>query len=204
MIAVASAADSPIKGVATLLRAFAKLATERDVQLVVVGKPGSGGPTERLVGELALGEKVRFAHGISDAELAGLAASAEVAVVPSLYEGFSLPAVEHMASGTPLIVSRTGALPEVVGDTAVQVQPGDPEELATALRDLLDSPRRRAQLGEAAWRRVQERFAWPAVARATVAEYERAIAARRDGPVPAARPGGPRAGRASLKGAGHC
>ena len=185
------------ESVATLLRAFAKLATERDVHLVVVGRPGQGGPTERLVAELALGDKVRFAHGISDAELAELAASAQVAVVPSLYEGFSLPAVEHMASGTPLIVSRTGALPEVVGDTAVMVQPGDPEELIAALRDLLDSPQRRAQLGEAAWRRVQERFAWPAVARATVTEYERAIAARRSGVPPAAGP-------ASLKGAEHC
>jgi glycosyltransferase involved in cell wall biosynthesis len=204
MIAVASAADSPIKGVATLLRAFAKLATERDVHLVVVGRPGPGGPTEKLVAELALGDKVRFAHGISDAELAELAASAQVAVVPSLYEGFSLPAVEHMASGTPLIVSRTGALPEVVGDTAVMVAPGDPEELAAALRDLLDSPQRRAQLGEAAWRRVQERYAWPAVAQATVAEYERAIAARRGAAPPAARPDGPPADRTSLKGAGHC
>jgi glycosyltransferase involved in cell wall biosynthesis len=204
MIAVASAADSPIKGVATLLRAFAKLATERDVHLIVVGKPNPGGPTERLAAELALGDKVRFAHGISDAELAELAASAQVAVVPSLYEGFSLPAVEHMASGTPLIVSRTGALPEVVGDTAVGVKPGDPEELAAAVAGLLDSPQRRSQLGQAAWDRVQERFAWPAVARATVAEYERAIAARRAGPA-AAHPGGPPpAGPTSLKGAGHC
>ena len=97
------------------------------MHLVVVGRPGPGGPTERLAAELALGDKVRFAHGISDGELAELAASAEVAVVPSLYEGFSLPAVEHMASGTPLIVSRTGALPEVVEDTAVGVKPGDPE-----------------------------------------------------------------------------
>jgi hypothetical protein len=75
------------------------------------------------------------------------------------------------------------------------VKPGDPEELAAALRDLLDSPQRRDQLGQAAWHRVQERFAWPAVARATVAEYERAIAARRDGPPPAAGSGaGPRPG----------
>src|SRR5262249_62350722 len=118
---------------------------ERDAQLIVVGKPNPGGPTERLAAELALGDKVRFAHGISDAELAELAASAQVAVVPSRYEGFSLPAVEHMASGTPLIVSRTGALPEVVGDTAVQVTPRDPGELAAALRGLLGSPERRAQ-----------------------------------------------------------
>jgi glycosyltransferase involved in cell wall biosynthesis len=179
IVAVASA-DSPIKGVATLLRALAKLATERDVHLVVVGRPAPGGPTERLVGELALADRVRFVHGISDGALAELSASAEVAVVPSLYEGFSLPAVEHMASGTPLVASRTGALPEVTGDTAVLVQPGDAEELAAALRALLDFPQRRAALSGAAWRRVQERFAWPAVARATVAEYERAIFAHRE------------------------
>ena len=176
IVAVASA-DSPIKGVATLLRAFGKLATERDVQLIVVGKPNPGGPTERLVADLALGGQVRFAHGLSDTAVAELTASAEIAVVPSLYEGFSLPAVEHMASGTPLVASRTGALPEVTGTAAVLVAPGDAEELAAALRSLVDSPQQRARLSEAAWHRVQERFAWPAVARATVKEYERAIRA---------------------------
>ena len=140
IVAVASA-DSPMKGVAVLLHAVAKLATERDVRLTVVSKPTPGGPTERLVGELALGDRVRFVHGISDDQLAELLASAEIAVVPSLYEGFSLPAVEHMASGTPLVVSRTGALPEVVGDAAIQVAPGDAEALAAALRALHDSPR---------------------------------------------------------------
>jgi MMP alpha-(1->4)-mannosyltransferase len=176
IVAVASA-DSPIKGVATLLRAFGKLATERDVQLIVVGKPTPGGPTDRLVADLALGEKVRFAHGLSDNAVAELTASAEIAAVPSLYEGFSLPAVEHMASGTPLVASRTGALPEVTGSAALLVEPGDAEELAAAMRSLVDSPQRRAQLSDAAWHRVQERFAWPAVARTTVAEYHRAIRA---------------------------
>jgi glycosyltransferase involved in cell wall biosynthesis len=125
---------------------------------------------------------VRFVHGISDDEVAELTASAEIAVVPSLYEGFSLPAVEHMASGTPLVASRTGALPEVTGDAAVLVEPGDPEELATAMRGLLDSPARRASLAQAAWHRVQERFTWSAVARAVVAEYRREIAAYHTSP----------------------
>ncbi len=174
IVAVASA-DSPMKGVAVLLHAVAKLATERDVRLTVVSKPTPGGPTERLVGELALGDRVRFVHGISDDQLAELLASAEIAVVPSLYEGFSLPAVEHMASGTPLVVSRTGALPEVVGDAAIQVPPGDAEALAAALRALHDSPQQRERLGEAAWRRVQERYAWPAVAKATQSRYAAAI-----------------------------
>jgi glycosyltransferase involved in cell wall biosynthesis len=178
IVAVASA-DSPLKGVATLLQAVAKFTVEREAQLTVVGRPAPGGPTERLASDLALGDRVRFVHGISDTELAELTASAEIAVIPSLYEGFSLPAVEHMASGTPLIASRTGALPEVTGDAALLVEPGDPEALAAALRDLLDAPAERDRLGAAAWQRVQERFAWSAVARATVAQYRDAIAAAR-------------------------
>ncbi len=180
IVSVASA-DSPLKGVATLLRAFAKLATERTAELTLVGKPTPDGPTDRLVSELALGDRVRFVSGISDTELAELVASAEVAVVPSLYEGFSLPAVEHMASGTPLIATRTGALPEVVGDAARLVTPGDPEELAAALGALLDAPAERDRLAAVALARVQERFAWPAVARATVEQYREAMAGPRPG-----------------------
>ena len=178
-IVTVASADSPVKGVAVLLRAVAKVATERDVQLTVVGKPAPRGATERLVAELSLAGRVRFTPGLPEADLAALLASAEIAVVPSLYEGFSLPAVEHMASGTPLVASRAGALPEVTGDAAVLVTPGDPEELAAALRRLHDSPRERDRLSGLAWRRVQEQFAWPAVAQATAVRYERAIAARR-------------------------
>ncbi|GLZ14748.1 glycosyl transferase family 1 [Actinomadura sp. NBRC 104425] len=174
IVAMASA-DAPIKGVDVLLRAVAKVATERDVHVVVVSRPQPDGPTERLVRELALGERVRFVSGIGDQELGELLASAEIAVVPSRYEGFSLPAVEHMASGTPLVASRAGALPEVVGDAAVLVQPGDDEELAATLRRLHDSPAERARLSEAALARVRERFAWRAVAQATVEHYRAAI-----------------------------
>jgi glycosyltransferase involved in cell wall biosynthesis len=187
VVAVASA-DSPVKGVSTLLRAFAKFTTEADASLILVGRPTPGGPTERLVAELALGDRVRFVSGISDDELAELVASAELAVVPSLYEGFSLPAVEHMASGTPLIASRTGALPEVVGDAARLVSPGDAEELAAALRELHESPAERERLSAAALSRVQERFAWPAVAQAVVAQYRRAIATQTPVPLGQSRP----------------
>jgi glycosyltransferase involved in cell wall biosynthesis len=177
IIAVASA-DSALKGVATLLRALGKLVTERDAHLVIVGKPGPA--TERLAAQLSLTGRVTFTHGLSDEAFSALLASAETAVVPSLYEGFSLPAVEHMASGTPLVASRSGALPEVTGDAAVLVTPSDDEELATVLRRLHDSPAERAALAGRALRRVGERFAWPAVARATVAQYREAMAYRPD------------------------
>jgi glycosyltransferase involved in cell wall biosynthesis len=168
IIAVASS-DSAIKGVATLLRAVGKVATDRDVHLVIVGKPAPA--TERLAAQLSLTDRVTFTQGLDDEAFSALLASAQTAVVPSLYEGFSLPAVEHMASGTPLVASRTGALPEVTGDAAVLVTPGDDEELAAVLRRLHDSPAERAALADRALARVGERFAWPAVARATVEQY---------------------------------
>jgi len=175
IVAVASA-ESALKGVATLLHAVGKLVTDRDVHLIVVGRPGPA--TERLTAQLSLADRVRFTRGLDDEAFSALLASAETAVVPSLYEGFSLPAVEHMASGTPLVASRSGALPEVTGDAAALVTPADSEELASVLRRLHDSPAERAALADRGLRRVGERFAWPAVAKATASQYREAMEQR--------------------------
>jgi MMP alpha-(1->4)-mannosyltransferase len=172
IIAVASA-DSALKGTATLLHAMAKLVTDRDVHLVIVGRPAPA--TERIAAQLSLADRLRFTHGLDDQAFSALLASAEIAVVPSLYEGFSLPAIEHMASGTPLVASRSGALPEVTGEAAALFTAADSEELAGVLRRLHDSPAERAALADRALRRVGERFAWPAVAQATVAQYRDAL-----------------------------
>ena len=178
IMAMASA-DAPMKGVATLLEAFAKLRTERDVELILVTKPQPGGRTEKLIDKLAIGDSVRFAHGISEAELVGLMGSAEVACVPSLYEGFSLPTAELMACATPLVVSRAGAIPEVVGPDGLcadLVTPGDVGELLHALENMLDDPERRDRMGAAGRVRVQELFSWRAVAAKVAAAYEEVIA----------------------------
>ncbi|HEX4290190.1 MAG TPA: glycosyltransferase family 4 protein, partial [Trebonia sp.] len=159
-IVTVTSADSPLKGLPTLLRAVAKLATERDAHLVVIGTPSAA--TRQQVTQLALGDRVTFASGLPDTEYARVLATAEVAVIPSLYEGFSLPAVEHMASGTPLIATDAGALPEVTGEAALLVPPGDPEELSAALGGLLDDEPARTRLGASGLARVRERFAWPA------------------------------------------
>jgi MMP alpha-(1->4)-mannosyltransferase len=172
-IVTVTSADSPLKGLPTLLRAVAKLATEREAHLVVIGTPSAA--TRQQVAQMALGGQVTFASGLPDTEYARILASAQVAVIPSMYEGFSLPAVEHMASGTPLIASRAGALPEVTGDAALLVPPGDAEELSAALGALLDDEPARARLASAGLARVRERFAWPAVAAATEALYQKVI-----------------------------
>ncbi|MGH3369902.1 MAG: glycosyltransferase family 4 protein, partial [Nocardioidaceae bacterium] len=177
IVAMASA-DTPMKGIATLLEAFAKLRTERDAELVLITRPKPGGRTEGLIERLSIQDSVRFVSGLSDTELAAVVGSAEIACVPSLYEGFSLPTVEAMACGTPLVVSRAGAIPEVVGEDGVcadLVTPGDVGELAAALEGLLDDPERRQRMGAAGRRRALERFSWRAVAEATAAAYQRAI-----------------------------
>ena len=178
IVAMASA-DAPMKGIATLLEAFAKLRTERDVELVLVTRPTPGGRTEKLIERLGIAEHVAFVNGISDAELVEVMGSAELACVPSLYEGFSLPTAELMACETPLVVSRAGAIPEVVGpdgECADLVAPGDVGELENAIAALLDDPERRARMGRAGRRRVLERFSWRAVAEATAAAYDEVIA----------------------------
>jgi len=182
IVAMASA-DSPMKGIATLLEAFAKLRTERDVELLLVSKPKPGGETERIVDRLGIADWVRFVHGISDEELAATVGSAQVACVPSLYEGFSLPTAEAMACGTPLVVSRAGAIPEVVGPDGLcadLVTPGDVGELVHALDALLEDPDRRERMGRAGRERALAEFSWRAVAEATVTAYQHAINEKRD------------------------
>lgn len=180
IVAMASA-DAPMKGIATLLEAFAKLRTERNhLELLLVTTLKAGGRTEKLIDDLGIVRHVKFVNGISDAELVDVMGSAELACVPSLYEGFSLPTAELMACATPLVVSRAGAIPEVVGGDGVcatLVTPGDVGELEAAIAELLDDPERRDAMGKAGRQRVLEKFSWRAVAKATAAAYEEVIAA---------------------------
>lgn len=174
IVAIASA-DSPLKGVAHLLEAVAKLRVERDVELHLVSRIDPKSATARRIEDLGLTDAVTLHSGMSDDELAALLASAEVMAVPSLYEGFSLPTVEALACGTPVVASRAGALPETVGDAARLVTPGDVGELTDALGALLDDPAERARLAALGLARVEERYSWTSVAAATVTAYETAI-----------------------------
>jgi MMP alpha-(1->4)-mannosyltransferase len=177
IIAIASA-DVPLKGVSHLLHAVARLRVERDLELQLVAKLEPNGPTEKLIAELGISDIVHTSSGVTDAELAALLSSAELACIPSLYEGFSLPAVEAMASGTPIVASRAGALPEVVGpegECARLVNPGDPDELTRVMAELLDSPLELRRLGAAGRRRAVDVYSWESVAAQTVSVYERAM-----------------------------
>ncbi|GGS11733.1 glycosyltransferase family 4 protein [Streptomyces eurythermus] len=198
-IVTTSSADVPLKGLVFLVEALAKVRAEHPAaHLVVVGKRPAEGPVAQAIERHGLTGAVDFVKGISDAELVDLIRSAEVACVPSLYEGFSLPAAEAMATGTPLVATTGGAIPEVAGrdgETCLAVPPGDADALAAALNRLLGDAGLRARLGAAGRDRVLANFTWARAAEGTVAHYREAIAraARAAGPARPAAPGRPRA-----------
>ncbi|WP_051967641.1 glycosyltransferase family 4 protein [Kitasatospora mediocidica] len=178
-IVATSSADVPLKGLVHLVEALAKVRTERDAHLVVVCKKQGTGPVADAVRRFGLEPYIDFRTGLTDQELVDLYRSAEVACVPSLYEGFSLPAAEAMATGTPLVATTGGAIPEVAGpdgETCLAVPPGDAGALAQALGRLLDDPELRARLGAAGRERVLARFTWERAAELTADRYRAALA----------------------------
>ena len=174
-IIVTNSADMPLKGLPFLLHAVARLTPRRPLNLVVIGAPKKNGHITRLIRTLGIGNAVRFTGRGTDAELVREYALAAVAVVPSVYEGFGLPAGEAMACGVPVIASSGGALPEVVGDAGLLVPPKDPDALAHALATLLDNPAEARRLGQAGYQRVWDLFSWEQAARQTAAAYRRTI-----------------------------
>ena len=186
-----ASADVTMKGLRYLLEAIAKLRTERHIELVVIGRLKEGGPSARIIDELGLRDAVTFITGVPEERIIELYSEAEVAVVPSLYEGFSLPAIEAMSCGVPLVATTGGALPEVVGthdDTALLVPPGDSDALAAMLRTALDDPDLRARIGAAGRQRVIDRWTWRHTAVGTVEHYRALL--DETAHIQARRPGG--------------
>jgi glycosyltransferase involved in cell wall biosynthesis len=172
---VTTSSDVPMKGLVPLLEAIAKLRVERDIDLIVIGKPQPKGRVANALERLGLTDIVTTITGVSDEELARLYGEAEIAIVPSLYEGFSLPAIEAMSCAVPVVATTGGALPEVVGvsgETGLLVEPNNPDALVEAIGRLLDDPALRERLGSAGRERVIERFTWQVTAKGTAACYD--------------------------------
>jgi len=172
-----ASADVALKGLSYLLEAMAKLRTERDVRLTIIGKPKPGKSAD-LIESLGLRDAIDFVSGVPDERIVELYAEAELAVVPSLYEGFSLPAIEAMCTGICLVATDGGALPEVTGtdgETVLQCKAGDADALAAALRRGLDDADLRSRVGANGRRRVVERWSWKHCAKLTVDQYREVL-----------------------------
>ncbi|GAB5412513.1 MAG: glycosyltransferase family 4 protein [Congregibacter sp.] len=176
LMATASA-DAPLKGLRYLLKAYKSLLESYpDLELLVVGKPQPGGKTEQLLDRLDIRSRVRFVSGISTEEMVRYYAEATIAVVPSVYEGFGLPAGEAMACGVPVVSTNGGALAEIVGDAGLLVPVTDAGALASAISELLEDRQRRDALGQAGRERIVETFSWQVCAQQMVSYYRGVIA----------------------------
>jgi len=171
-----ASADQPLKGTQHLIPAFAELCRQYPkLRLTFVGRPKPGGTTEQLIERLGVRNRIHFVYGISAEDIRALYAGAAVAVVPSEYEGFGLPAGEAMACGTPVVSTDGGALPEVVGDSGRIVPAGNPQALATAISELLKDPTARAELGRRGRQRIEENFSWDRAARRMTQLYHQVL-----------------------------
>lgn len=174
-----ASADVALKGLSYLLEAIAKLHADGvDIRLTIIGRPREGASAE-LIDSLGLRPYIDFVSGVPDERIVELYAQAELAVVPSLYEGFSLPAIEAMSTGTCLVATDGGALPEVTGrdgETVLQCPAGDADALAAQIRCGLADAELRARVGDAGRRRVTERWSWRRCAQLTVEQYREVLA----------------------------
>ncbi|MEI8069498.1 MAG: glycosyltransferase family 4 protein [Actinomycetota bacterium] len=172
-----ASADVALKGLSYLLEALAKIRTERDVHLTIIGRPREGANAD-LIRKLGLTDCITHVSGVTDERIVELYAESELAVVPSLYEGFSLPAIEAMSTGICLVATTGGALPEVTGtdnDTVLSCPAGDAEALAASIRRGLDNADLRNRIGAAGRTRVVERWSWKHCAQLTVDQYREVL-----------------------------
>ena len=175
-----ASADQPLKGLRYLLDAMANLREDfPELQLLVVGKLREDGDTAKQLKKLKLEQQVRFVSGISTEELVQHYNASSIAVSPSLYEGFGLPAGEAMACGTAVISSDGGALPEIVGDVGVVVPAGNAEALSKAIAELLQDPDRLQEMGLRCRERIEEKFSWKVAAEQFGQYYQQMLAERK-------------------------
>jgi glycosyltransferase involved in cell wall biosynthesis len=166
--------DTPVKGLRFMLEALAVLRQKHDVELVVVAKGTDNRNTQRLITTLGIKDYVKIIDEIDTPELVNQYRLASLVIVPSVYEGFGLPAAEAMACGAPTVSTTAGALPEVVGDAGILVPPADVKALVDAISALMLNRDKRKHLSQIGRRRILQAFNWRNTAKRTVDVYAEA------------------------------
>jgi glycosyltransferase involved in cell wall biosynthesis len=167
--------DTPVKGLKYMLEALATLRQKHPLELIVVAKGADNSATQRLINTLGIRDYVKFIDEIDTTELVRQYRLASIVAIPSVYEGFGLPAAEAMSCGAPVVSTTAGALPEVVGDAGTLVPPADVGALADAISALVISSNKRKHLSEIGRKRIVQMFNWQNTAKRTADVYAEAI-----------------------------
>ena len=160
-IITTASADIPLKGLKYLIQSLPKILDSfPKTTLTVIGKSPNNSEVSKLIEDLNLSDAITFRSGISEKEIVDLYHSSELAVIPSLYEGFGFGAGEAMACGVPLISTHSGGLKEVVGDAAIKILPSSAGEIEKAVINLFNNPDEMKKLSIRGRQRMEEIFDW--------------------------------------------
>ena len=175
-IITTASADVPLKGLKYLINALPKIILlYPDTELVVIGKAKNNGETMKLIKKLNLLPHIHFKSNLKEDDIVDLYASAQLAVIPSLYEGFGFGAGEAMSCGVPLISTLSGGLEDIVKGSCYEIEPGSSVQIENAVIDLFDNEEEMKRVALLGRKRILEKFNWRQAAKGYLAIYEREI-----------------------------
>jgi len=175
-IITTASADIPLKGLEYLIKSLPKiLSAYPDSSLEVIGRAQIGGVVDTFIKDLNLQHVVNFNYGLSEKEIASLYNSSDLAVIPSLYEGFGFGAAEAMACGLPTISTGSGGLSEVIGDAAYRIVSGSEDAISHAVMDLFQDSAKKNIIADKGLERMKQEFTWLRAGKETISSYQEAI-----------------------------
>ena len=175
-IVTTASADIPLKGLRFLINALPRVLKDfPETHLMVIGKSPNESKIRKLIDDLHLNEKISFKSNLSEEEIVDIYHTSQIAVIPSLYEGFGFGAGEAMACGTPLISTDSGGLKDVIGDSAIKIASGSIEEIENKIISLFQDPKKREQLSLKGRKRMEDLFDWKIAALNYVKVFEETI-----------------------------
>ena len=175
-IVTTASADIPLKGLKHLILALPRVIRQFPLtSLTVIGKSPEKSNLNKLIDDLVLEDKITFRSGISEKEIVKTYHDSDIAVIPSLYEGFGFGAGEAMACGVPLISTDSGGLKQVIGDAALKIKPGSVNEIEEGILKLFTEEEIRQELAEKGRERMEEFFDWKIAASAYIEVFKKII-----------------------------
>jgi glycosyltransferase involved in cell wall biosynthesis len=175
-IVTTASADIPLKGLKYLIASLPSIIKEFPLtHLKVIGTSPQDSTMRALISDLDLNDKVSFNSELTESEVVDIYSSADIAVIPSLYEGFGFGAGEAMACGVPLISTTSGGLKDVIGDAAIKIESESSDSISKAVIDLFSDDQKKVHYSKIGRERIEKEFSWNLAARKYLKVFKKAI-----------------------------